>query len=406
MRKYWPLLILPLLLILWWAVNQRDSIPEVHFAAVTRARIESTVPTNGKVDPAEWATARAEIAGVVQSISIARGATVKAGLPLITLDIVAARAELAAALAKQKEAQTESQVLGAGGKASQLSTVNSSITSSQTAVDVAQRNYDAMQRLAAKNAATKQQVVEARDLLERAKQQLAAYQGQKSTLVANGDVAVAKARVQDAQAEVASAQHRLSLGIVRAPLDGTVYQFDLKVGSYLQPGDVVANVGNLNKLKVAVYVDEPDLGRVAAQNQVVITWDARPGRKWLGVVDKLPTQVIALGTRTVGEVTTVIDNPEHELLPGVTVNATIISKIVDNAVVMTKAALRNLHGSPGVYKLTGNRIRWTPITTGISDVNNVQVLSGLNPGDKVLDRVVEPSDAEMKDGLRVKATAE
>ena len=406
MRKYWPLLILPLVLILWWVVEQRDSVPEVHFALVTRSRVESTVPTNGKVEPVEWAAARAEIAGVVQSTLTSRGAVVKAGQPLVMLDIVAAKAELAAALAKQKEAQTESYTLTSGGRPSQLSSVNSSISSAQIAVDVAQRNYDATQRLAAQNAATKTQVLEALDTLERAKQQMLAYQGQKSTLVSNGDLDVAKARVQDAQAEVASAQHRLSLGIVRAPVDGTVYQFDLKVGTYLQPGDLVANVGNLDKMKVTVYVDEPDLGRVGAQNRVLITWDARPGQKWLGVVDRLPTQVIALGTRTVGEVTTVIDNPNHDLLPGVTVNATIVSQTVGNATVMSKAALRNLHGSPGVYKMIGNQIRWTPITTGISDVNNVQVLSGLQPGDKVLDRVIEPSDAEMKDGLRVKAAGE
>lgn len=406
MKKYWPLLILPVVLILWWMVEQRDSVPEVHFTSVTRMRVESTVPTNGKVEPVQWAAARAEIAGVVQSIATARGANVKAGQALVKLDTVAARAELAAALAKQKETQTESEILGAGGKASQLATVNSSIASAQTAVDVAQRNYDSMQRLAEKNAATKIQVLEAKDLLERARQQLAASQGQKSTLVTSGDVAVAKARVQDAGAEVASAQHRLELGVVRSPIDGTVYQFDLRIGTYLQPGELVANVGNLDKVKVTVYVDEPDLGRVALQNRVTITWDARPGRKWVGQVDKLPTQVIALGTRTVGEVTTVIDNPDHDLLPGVTINATIISQTVDNALVMSKAALRNLHGAAGVYKLEGKMIRWTPITTGISDVNNVQVVSGLMAGDKVLDRVMEPSDAEMKDGLRVKASTD
>ncbi len=379
MRKYWPLLILPLVLILWWVVEQRDSVPVVHFAEVSRSRVESTVPTNGKVEPVDWAAARAEIAGVVQSVQTSRGANVKAGQPLVTLDTMAAQAELAAALAKQKEAQTESQMLAAGGKPSQLSSVNSSISSAQIAVDVAQRNYDATQRLAAQNAATKVQVLEARDVLERAKQQMAGYQGQRSTLVSNGDIDVARARVQDAQAEVASAQHRISLGTVRAPVSGTVYQFDLKIGTYLQPGDLVANIGNLDKVKVTVYVDEPDLGRVAVQNQLSSHGTRGRARSGSAVVEKLPTQVIALGTRTVGEVTTVIDNPDHDLLPGVTVNATIVSKTVDNAVVMSKAALRNLHGTPGVYKLAGNQIRWTPIKTGISDVNNVQVFLGCSP---------------------------
>ena len=342
----------------------------------------------------------------MQSVHIARGDQVKAGQPLVSLALTAAQAELAAALAKEKEAQVEAQTLGAGGKPATLSTVSSSISAAQNAVDVAQRNYDSYLRMQAQNAATKFQVMEAQDMLQRAKLQLAAAQGQKTTLVTTNDISVAKARYQDAQAEVASARHRLELGVIRAPMTGMVYQFDTKVGTYLQPGQLVATVGNLDQVKVLVYVDEPDLGRVAKQNKVVITWDARPGQKWNGVVDKLPTQVVALGTRTVGEVSTVVDNADHDLLPGVTVNATIISSTADNTVLMSKAGLRYLNGVAGAYKLAGDRIIWTPVKVGISDVNSVQLLSGLNPGDKVLDRVVEPTDAEIRNQMRVRAISD
>ncbi len=406
MKKYWLVSLVPVLLVIWWVVGRSQSAPEVHIASVTRGRIESSVPTNGKVEPAQWAAVGAETAGVVQSVSVSRGDQVKAGQPLVTLDLTAARAELAAALAKEKEAQVEAQTLSAGGKPAQLSTVGSSISTAQNAVDVAQRNYDSFLRMQAQNAATKFQVMEAQDMLQRAKLQLAAAQGQKTTLVTTNDISVAKARSQDAQAEVASARHRLELGVIRAPMTGLLYQFDTKVGTYLQPGQPVAMVGNLDQVKVIVYVDEPDLGRVAKENKVVITWDARPGQKWTGVVDKLPTQVVALGTRTVGEVSTVVDNPNHDLLPGVTVNATIISSTADNTVLMTKAGLRYQNGVAGAYRVNRDRVDWTPVKTGISDANSVQLLSGLNPGDKVLDRVIEPIDAEIRNGMRVKAVSE
>ena len=120
-------------------------------------------------------------------------------------------------------------------------------------------------------------------------------------------------------------------------------------------------------------------------------------------MEKLPTQVTALGTRTVGEVTTTVDNPNHDLLPGVSVNALITSKVESNALSIPKGALRTVNAVTGAYKLTGNVITWTPIKPGISDVNNVQVLSGLTDGDRVADRVVEPSDAEIKNGMRVRA---
>jgi HlyD family secretion protein len=213
------------------------------------------------------------------------------------------------------------------------------------------------------------------------------------------------ARVNDAQAVVDQASQRLQYGVIRAPASGTLYQFDIKKGAYLQAGDLVGLVGTLDRVKVVVYVDEPDLGRIALGMPVTITWDAQPGKKWAGQVDRMPSQVTALGTRTVGEVTTLVDNPNHDLLPGVTVNATIISRVVKNAVSVPKAAFRSIQGETGVYKLVGGRLQWTQVKAGASDISNVEILSGLSTGDRVADRVVDPPDAELKDGLRVKAEA-
>lgn len=84
-------------------------------------------------------------------------------------------------------------------------------------------------------------------------------------------------------------------------------------------------------------------------------------------------------------------------------NATIISKVENNTLSIPKAALRTIRGSTGVYRLEGDSLAWTSVKTGISDINNVQILSGLQPGDRVTDRVIEPSDAEITNGMRVRA---
>lgn len=406
MKRYWLVGVGLALLGSWWLFAHGQSIPEVHFSTVTQRRIESTISTNGKVDPYEWAAARAETPGVVRQVSVQRGAMVKAGQTLVALDTTAAQAELAAAEARVQEARAELDVLEHGGKASQLSSLASSTTASESAIAVAQRNYDSLVRLQRNQAATALQVQEAKDALDRAKQQLAAFEAQRQTLVTSGDKAVAQARLRDAEAAVSSARHRLSLGVIRAPMSGTVYQFDLKVGAYLQAGDLVATVGNLDRMKVTVYVDEPDLGRLSEHLPVEITWDARPGQKWTGQIDKLPTQVVALGTRTVGEVTTAIENPQHDLLPGVSVNARITTSAAGEALTIPKAALRTLHGVSGVFRFSDGKLAWTPVKTGISDVNNVQVVSGLHKGDEVADRVVNPSDAELLDGIKVKPNRE
>ena len=128
-------------LLLWWGLDHREAAPEVHFVAVSRTRIESTVSTNGKVEPLEWAAARAETPGVV-----------KGGQVLVQLDVTAAQSDLAAALAREQEARAESTTLGQGGKASQVANLSDSIRSAEVAVDVAQRNYESTQRLLAQQA--------------------------------------------------------------------------------------------------------------------------------------------------------------------------------------------------------------------------------------------------------------
>lgn len=402
MKRYWWVPILPLLLLLWWALDRRAATVAIHFSTVHHASIESTVSTNGKVEPVEWAAALAGTSGVVRKVAVERGQHVTSGQTLVSLDTSAAESAVAAALAAEQQAQAEASALAAGGKASTVADLNNSIRSAREAVSVAQRNYDSVQRLSARQAATKLQVETAHDDLEKAKLHLVALEDQKKTLVVPSDRSVAEAKVRDAAAALALARHRLALSSIQAPLTGTLYQFDLKMGAYLQPGETVGLVGNLDRMKVTVYVDEPDLGRVARNIPVGITWDARPGKHWWGRVTKLPTEVIALGTRTVGEVSTVIDNPDHDLLPGVSVNVLIVSKVVKDALSIPKAALRTIRGVNGVYLLNGNVLSWKPVTTGVSDVNNVEVVSGLADGDKVADRVIEPSDAEIRDGMRVK----
>lgn len=401
MKRYWPVVAVVTLLLLWWGFSRRDSLVTLHFSTARRETIVSTVSTNGKVEPVAWAAARAETPGVVRRVSVQRGQHVVGGQELMVLDTTSARTDLAAALAKEHEAGAEVSVLTQGGKAQTVADLNDSIASAQAAVQVAQRNYDSLQRLADKQAATTLQVQDAKDALDRARLHLHALTDQKQTLVTASDLSVAEAKLSDARSAVALARHKLQLAIVSAPMPGILYQFDIKVGSYLQPGDLVGLVGDLDRVKVVVYVDEPDLGRVTLNMPVNITWDARPGRKWSGRVDKLPSEVVALGTRTVGEVSTIVDNPSHDLLPGVSVNVTIVSKVVNDGVSIPRAALRSRSGVPGVYKLTGETIAWVPVTAGISDVNNVQILSGVEAGDKVADRVVDPSDAEMRPGIRV-----
>src|SRR5262249_20756279 len=150
--------------------------------------------------------------------------------------------------------------------------------------------------LVAKQAATRQELETAHQTVDQLKLRIQALEQNKSALVTGTDKEIAKAKLQQAQSAASVARTNLDLSTIRAPMDGTVYDLDLKTAAFVNPGDVVAKIGKLDRVRVTVYVDEPDLGKVRKGEVVNITWDALPGHQWKGAVDKLPTQIVPLGT--------------------------------------------------------------------------------------------------------------
>ena len=380
----------------WYAVRLRNQPPELVFARVVRESITSSVPTNGKIEPIEWAEARAEKAGPVESILVQRGAHVAQGAALVELNSGEARAELAATQARVSQVRADLEVIERGGRATDLSAISGELEREKLELAVAQKEYDTLVRLKAKQAATAFEVTQAKDRVDRAQVQIRTLEQRRGALVVPQERSTAEARLRDAEAAVALAEERIRKSVIRAPISGTVYQFDLKPGAYLNAGDLVASIGQLDRVRVKVFVDEPDLGRVARGKPVVITWDAVPGRQWKGIVDKTPSQIVPLGTRQVGEVLCVIENPNNELLPGTNVNVEIGTEEAANALTIPKEAVRRELGQAGVFTLAGNKLAWKKITLGVANTTRTQV-EGLNENDPV----ALPSDKLLKEGMTV-----
>ncbi len=301
--------------------------------------------------------------------------------------------ELEAATAREAQARADLQTLQAGGRSSDITELDGSLNRLKSDRDAAQRNVESLERLLAKQAATQFEVDQAKQSVRSLDVQMDALRTRRAALVSKGDLGAAQARVQEAEANVQLARDRIAKDVIRSPIAGTIYDLPARAGSFLHPGDPVASIGKLNPVRVRVYVDEPELGRVSPGETVRITWDALPGKEWKGVVEKRPTEVVALGTRQVGEVLCTVDNPMRELVPGTNVNAFILTQVVTNVLTIPKAAVRR-DGGIGVYVLQpDNTVKWQAVATGASDALRVQVVNGLAYGDAVAavtDQVLKP----------------
>lgn len=399
MRKLLLLLLLiPLGVAAWWAARVKNRPPEAPFAKVVRETLVSTLPTNGKVEPIEWAAVRAETAGLVRTVPVQEGQPVAKGAVLATLSASGLAAEASAAEARLAQARADLATIEAGGKSTELAEIQNELARAHFDRDAAQREFASLRRLAEKQAATQVEVEAARQKAQEADLKIQALERRRAALVQKTDLTVAQARVRDAEAALAAARAKEAETVVRSPLAGTVYSLAVRPGAYLEEGGEAANVGRIDQLRVRVYVDEPELGRVQVGQPVTITWDALPGKRWEGTVDRKPTEIEALGTRQVGEVLCTIANPGRELIPGTNVNAEIRTSVVQNALTIPKESLRRENAGLGVYVLREGKLAWQVVTTGASSVTRVQVRTGLAEGDGV----ALPSEIALKPGMEVR----
>ena len=382
---------------LTWGLLRKSEPPKINFTRAKRQTLVSTLPTNGKVEPFEWQPVRVETAGLVSRVAVQDGQTVAQGAELARMSDPSLQTDIDTAEAKVAEARANLAAAEAGGRPAELTDIENSLERARMDLRQQQIDYDSLRRLADKQAATDAEVRNARDKVQHTELAIEGLEKRRASLVAKPDVAANQARLRDAEVVLEAAKARAALIVVRSPLMGTVYGLEARAGGWLDVGGLVANVGRLDRLRVRVYVDEPELGRVAVGQPVTIAWQALSGRQWQGTVERKPTSIEALGSRQVGEVVCTIENPGRELIPGTNVDAEIRTAVVDHALVIPRETLRHDAQGDYVLRLKGDTVERRAVKTGASTISLVEVTEGLADGDGV----ALPSETPLQPGARV-----
>src|SRR3984885_14940031 len=157
-RSWLAILLVGATVIVAWIATKKAAPPDVEFVKVTRETLISSLSTNGKVEPIEWMPVRSERAGLLTRVYISRGQQVAKDQPLVELDTRVAGADLAKAQAAIQEAKAQEQVLTQGGRVGERQQIDSDLARARLDLGVAQKNYQALDRLVAKQAATRQEL--------------------------------------------------------------------------------------------------------------------------------------------------------------------------------------------------------------------------------------------------------
>ncbi|MGH9742458.1 MAG: efflux RND transporter periplasmic adaptor subunit [Candidatus Acidiferrum sp.] len=386
--------------------------PAAKIVAVTptRENLISSVSSNGKVEPISPYVMRAQLDTFVKKIYATEGQQVKKGQLLLELNVKEAAAQLAETRSKLLRAQDDLQAARAGGKADQAAKVTADLAKAEAERDRLQRNHDALVRLAAQQAATKQDLSANAQALADAKAEVTRLLAVKEEFDRQTrlDAERGELQVQQILSEMAALEDKVRDGRIVAPVDGTLYSLPVRTGDYVKVGDLLAEMADLHKVRVRAFIDEPDLGGLEAGEPVTIAWDALPNKSWAGTTEVIPKQVVPHGTRSVGELLCSVNNDKLELLPNINVNVRINSREHKDVLAIPRGAVAYDGGHRYVYVVMANQLgvgkstlEKREIKVGIADSASYEVLSGLKEGELV----ALPGDTDLHDGMSVKVVS-
>jgi len=313
---------------------------------------------------------------------------------------------LAQARARLLQAQEGYRTASSGGRPDDAARVTGDLAKATAERDRLQRVHDALQRLVAQQAATRDELAANELELAKASTEVTRLTAVKQEFERSVrlDASRSMLQVQQAQNEVASLEQKVRDGRIVAPSDGTLYSLPVRQGDYVKAGDLLAEMADLHQVRVRAFIDEPELGALRPNQPVRITWDALPDRSWQGLTEVIPKQVVPRGTRSVGELLCSVSNDKLELLPNINVAVRINSNERSNVLVVPRGTVAAEDGKRFVYIVKSEGLRKVlekrAIQIGIADSAHYEVISGLGADDLV----ALPGDVDLRAGMRVKIT--
>ena len=351
--------------------------PIVQTATVTRRALTVPILADGTLEAPPGAEVRAPEGGTIAAILAREGQRVARGTPLVRLHnpdleqrVLASRVESAQLAEEQQRSAAE--------------------------LEAAQRERDHLKtivesdaRLIKSGAITEQQRA-ADELSYRSAVQKVQQAEAHAT-----DTAKRKQIVDDSRRAL---EERATMLILRAPVEGIVFNLPRNAGISIAPGQLIATVGVPQHVRVRARVDAPDLPRVRVGQRMIVKFEGLPNQQWDGTIALVPPGLREVAAREVGEVIGELTGDVTGLPSNASVNVEIVVGEKASALVIPRGALLRDSNSRFVFAYADGKARRTPVEVGLIAPNEVEIVSGLRDGDRVIMPV-----ANLHDGDAVKA---
>jgi HlyD family secretion protein len=401
--------------------GKREQPIPVTTEKATRRTIIETVSATGKIQPETEVKISPEVAGEIIELPVVDGKEIKKGDLLVKIRPDSYKAQL-----EQQQAA--------------ISTAESVSGQQQAAVQKAEQDLKQAKDLYQKKLISQTEMLAAQTTYDSAK---AMYESGLHS-------------IEGAKASSSQARDQLSKTTIYSPLDGVVTVLNSKLGERVVAtnqfaGTEVMRVADLNHMQAVVDVNENDVVHVKIGDSATIAIDAYGERKFKGTVEQIANTGKTTGTGTQEEVTNFevkirLEDHDMRLRPGLSCTAEIQTDLVKEAVAVPIQSVTIRTGdsklSPEeieknkkvtdaqekadnnaevenerlaklaekeereklkkvVFLKDGGKAKMVEVTTGIANDSNIEIKSGIRPGDEVISGSYSAISRKLKDGAKV-----
>jgi membrane fusion protein, macrolide-specific efflux system len=369
--------LLILLITLYFFVFNKKEVAEPTTQNVQRMDISEIVKATGEVYATEIVDVGAQVSGQVQKLYIKLGQDVKKGELLAEID-------------------STTQLNKLNNDKAELESTKASLVAKKITLKTAKQRYERKLKLYKSDAGSKEELEEAEDQYQQA--------------VADVDSMVYK--IKQLQISVNTAQTELGYTQIRSPLSGTIVSLPVEAGqtiNFSQTTPLIAKIANLDRMEIRMQIAEGDYTKLKVGLPVKYSTLSDPNIKR---EDKVHSIDPALTTLTKGTYDSnnenansavfyyarmIVENLDRKLSIGMTTQNDVIIHRKNKVLAVPKSVVMGEGDQTTVYVYGANKkIETRKVKTGISDFNNIEIISGLKEGEKV---VMELPEGEASSAL-------
>jgi HlyD family secretion protein len=291
-------------------------------AGVFHRRVTDTLQLSGNIEAHESVLSFKGVQSRIIELPFDEGASVKQGAIIARVDDADYRQQVAMAAAAMAVQERQLEAAGRNRVAAGKVVLSDRADLEYKTVDLERISRIAPRAISA----------ESRDLAAAAVEESRAALQRDEALRAAADrnVELAKAEVRSALEALKLARITESYTQLAAPIDGVILVRQAELGEVVSPGTPIFTLADINHVWLRAYVNETDVGRIRLGEPAVVTTDNYPGKRYRGRVSFIAEQAefTPKSVETHAERVTLvyrvridIDNPTHELVPGMPADA-------------------------------------------------------------------------------------